>query len=152
MKQLIENTDGLFFKRELLENGCTKESVPFTKTETKTRVADGKEETFCIYDGCLEQGYDLILIPQAEKDAHEAEQVISQAVAVVQGLLDSTAQSKGYDNINAIAKYMGYDNQFRAECEALGAWCAACWTKCYELQSGGVMPSDLLAEMPELGL
>lgn len=105
-----------------------------------------------IYKEKLAEGYELVLIPQAEKDAHEAEQVISQAKAAVQGLLDSTAQSKGYDNINAIAKYMGYDNQFRVECEALGAWCAACWAKCYELQSGGVMPSDLLAEMPELGI
>lgn len=105
-----------------------------------------------IYKEKLDEGYELVLIPQSEKDAHKAEQTISQAKAVVQRHLDETAQSKGYDNINAIAKYMGYDNQFRAECEALGAWCAACWAKCYELQSGGVMPSDLLAEMPKLAL
>ena len=85
---------------------------------------------------------------QAEKDAHEQSEAINQAVSSVQTMLDSEAAKRGYDNINAIAKYMGYDNQFRAECEALGAWCAACWAKCYELQAGGVMPDDLMAEMP----
>lgn len=38
----------------------------------------------------------------------------------------------------------------RAECEALAKWCAACWAKCFELQSLGEMPADLLAEMPTL--
>ena len=90
------------------------------------------------------------LCDQAEKTAHEQAEVINQAVSSVQTMLDSEAASRGYDNINAIAKYMGYDNQFRAECEALGAWCAACWAKCYELQADGVMPNDLAAEMPVL--
>ena len=89
---------------------------------------------------------------QAEKDAHEQEQAISQAVGSVQAMLDVEAQSRGYDNVNAIGKYIGYDNPFRVECEVLGAWTAACWAKCYELQSGGVMPSDLLAEMPKLAI
>ena len=86
----------------------------------------------------------------ATKAAHEQVEAINQAVSSVQTMLDSEAASRGYDNINAIAKYMGYDNQFRAECEALGEWCAACWAKCYELQAGGVMPNDLAAEMPVL--
>jgi len=90
--------------------------------------------------------------PQADKDAHEQEQAISSAINSVQSMLDSEAQSRGYDNINAIGKYIGYDNPFRAECEALGVWTASCWAKCYELQSGGVMPVDLLAEMPLLEL
>ena len=89
---------------------------------------------------------------QAEKDAHEQEQAISQAIGSVQAMLDSEAASRGYDNINAIGKYIGYENPFRAECEALGAWTASCWAKCYELQAGGVMPADLLAEMPILEL
>jgi len=89
---------------------------------------------------------------QAEKTKHEQEQAISQAVSSVQAMLDAEAASRGYDNINAIGKYIGYDNPFRAECEALGAWTASCWAKCYELQSGGVIPADLLAEMPLLEL
>jgi len=105
-----------------------------------------------IYNEKLAEGFELVLMPQAEKDAHEQEQAISAAINSVQLMLDTEAQSRGYDNVNAIGKYIGYDNPFRAECEALGAWTAACWAKCYELQSGGVMPSDLLAEMPKLAL
>ena len=87
---------------------------------------------------------------QATKEAHKQAEAINQAVSTVQAMLDSEAVKRGYDNINAIAKYVGYDNHFRAECEALGAWCADCWAKCYELQAGGVMPDDLAAEMPVL--
>lgn len=87
---------------------------------------------------------------QAEKDDYLAQLLIEQSIATVQSMLDTEAQSRGYDNINAIGKYIGYDNPFRSECELLGAWCASCWAKCYELQAGGVMPEDLLAEMPKL--
>ncbi len=93
---------------------------------------------------------DIKPCPQSEKDAHELSEAIAQATSQVQAMLDTEAQTRGYDNINAIGKYIGYDNAFRAECEALGTWTAACWAKCYELQSGGVMPSDLLSEMPKL--
>ena len=102
------------------------------------------------YNELIAEGCKVELIPQAEKDANEAEQATSQAIDQVQAMLDTGAKSLGYDNINAIGKYIGYDNPFRAECDALGAWSAACWAKCYELQSGGVMPSDLLSEMPIL--
>lgn len=95
---------------------------------------------------------DIKPCPQPEKEAHKQSELIKEATGQVQGMLDKEAQARGYDNINSIAKYMGYENAFRAECEALGAWCAACWAKCYELQSGGVMPSDLLAEMPKLAI
>lgn len=133
MKQLKEYVDGFRWV-----DGNTS-SAPFEKDSD-------------LYREKLAEGFQLVLIPQAEKDAYEQAQLIEQATTLVQAMLDSEAQSRGYDNINAIAKYMGYENQFRAECEALGAWCAACWAKCYELQSGGTMPSDLLAEMPQLEL
>lgn len=98
----------------------------------------------------LAEGFELELLSQAEKDAHQQAQAITNAVNSIQEMLDGEARKLGYDNINSIAKYMGYENIFRAECEAMGAWCAACWAKCYELQAGGVMPADLIAEMPVL--
>ena len=136
--KIIERQDGFFhWETENGENVTT--SVPFEK-DSETYLEK------------IEEGYELVLIPQAEKDAHEQAQLIEQVTSTVQAMLDTEAQSRGYDNINAISKYIGFDNAFRVECEALAAWCAGCWSKCYELQSGGVMPSDLLAEMPELGL
>jgi hypothetical protein len=131
MKKIVEYVDGFRWV-----DGNTS-SAPFTK--------DSNQYSELITEGCKVE-----LILQATKDAHEQAEAINQAVSSVQTMLDSEAASRGYDNINAIAKYMGYDNQFRAECEALGAWCAACWAKCYELQGGGVMPDDLIAEMPVL--
>ena len=129
MKIIKEYTDGFRWV-----DGDTS-SAPFEKDSDK-------------YKELIAEGCKVEIIPQSEKDKHEAEQVISQAISQVQAILDAGAQELGYDNINAIGKYIGYDNPFRAECEALGAWTAACWAKCYELQAGGVMPDDLLAEMP----
>ena len=131
MKILKEYTDGFRWI-----DGDTS-SAPFEKDSE-------------LYNEKLAEGFELELMPQAEKDAHEQEQAISAAINSVQAMLDSEAQSRNYDNINSIGKYVGYDNDYRLECEALGAWTAACWAKCYELQSGGVMPSDLLLEMPKL--
>lgn len=90
-------------------------------------------------------------IKTAEEKAAEAQKaILDEAINDVQSMLDAEARSRGYDNINSIAKYLGYDNIFRVECEALAKWCAACWAKCLELQSLGEMPADLLAEMPTL--
>jgi len=54
----------------------------------------------------------------------------------VQLHLNEAAQAKGYDDINSIAKYIGYDNTYRTECEALGAWTASCWDICYVILAG----------------
>ena len=74
----------------------------------------------------------------------------------VQSLHDTEAQSRGYDDINSCAKYVGYDNEFRGECEGLCGWAAACWSKCYQLladwEAGGFSEmsiEDVLAVMPE---
>jgi len=93
---------------------------------------------------------DIKPCPQSEKDAHALSEAIAQANSQVQAMLDTEAQQRGYDDINSIGKYVGYPNDNQVECEALGAWAAACWTKCKALKAGGVMPSDLLAEMPKL--
>lgn len=145
MNKLIENLNGTYHF-QITEGDSVTVGMPFTKEET--REFDGEEKN--IFDHYVSLGYEVVETPQAEKDAHAQAQLIEQATSQVQSMLDTEAQARGYDNINSIAKYMGYDNPFRAECEALGAWCASCWSKCYELQAGGVMPDDLLAEMPEL--
>lgn len=135
MKILKEYIDGFRWI-----NGNTS-SVEFEKDSDK-------------YKEKLAEGYELVLIPQSEKDAHEAEQAISQAIASVQGMLDSTAQSKGYDNINSAIGYAEEPSveKFQLEGKAFRQWRSLCWAKCYELQAGGVMPDDLLSEMPRLEL
>jgi len=131
MKQIKEYIDGFRW-----HDGGTSSS-PFEKDSES-------------YNEKLSEGFELVPLLQSEKDAHALSEAITQATNQVQAMLDTEAQSRGYDNINSIGKYIGYDNAFRVECEALGAWAAACWSKCYELQAAGVMPDNLLAEMPGL--
>jgi len=57
---------------------------------------------------------------------------LKQFEQAVQSHLDTTARSKGYDDINSIAKYLVEGNQFYAECYALSIWCAEVWAYCYD--------------------
>jgi len=93
------------------------------------------------------------------KDFRTAEELLlKQAKDInnaIQNHLDTTAQSLRYDNINAIGKYVGYENDFRAEAEKLGAWASSCWKVAGQIeadvQSGvRVMPTvdEVLAELP----
>jgi len=78
--------------------------------------------------------------------------------SLVQMHLDKTAQKFGYDNINSIGKYLGFDNAFRAECESLGSYNVACWSKLYEIEDSidaGTLTidsdDDLLSQLPIYG-
>jgi len=93
---------------------------------------------------------DLHLNPP--KTQEQMQQDISNAI---QDRLDTFAQSYRYDNINAIGKYLGYDNVFRAECEAMGAWAAACWDTAGQIEADVLAalrpfptPEEVLAELP----
>lgn len=60
----------------------------------------------------------------------EVEILANQALLTnnaIQSYLDTKAKSFRYDNINAIGKYVGYENDFRTEAEKLGAWASSCW-------------------------
>lgn len=61
MMQLIENMEGLFFSRELLSDGRTKEGAPFEKDSD-------------LYNEKLAKGFELVLLEQAEKDAYLLQQ------------------------------------------------------------------------------
>ena len=94
-----------------------------------------------------------VIVVDAGKQALLTKDNVTQAI---QQILDEEAQSRGYDNINSIGKYIGYDNAFRAECEALGAWAAGCWAKTYEImadwQAGNIsLPTEaeVVAALPE---
>ena len=46
----------------------------------------------------------------------------------IQNIIDSKAKEYKFDNINSIAKYIGYENQYQLRAITLGKWCASCWT------------------------
>lgn len=81
---------------------------------------------------------------------------IEEITAAIQSVLDAEAQSRNYDDINAIGKYLGFDNAFLVECVALGEWTAAVWSKAYELlatwKNGGpeITKEQVLAELPKM--
>lgn len=88
----------------------------------------------------LANGLQEITETQANKILHppmsEAEakaKLIDDFKKVVQGILDTKARSKGYDDIVSACSYAGYENEFRAEGEAFGVWRAKCWRWGYDL-------------------
>lgn len=93
--------------------------------------------------------------PSAEMVEAEKAKLREHYVSLVQKHLNETAQSLGYDDINSIGKYLGFDNAFRSECESLGAYNVACWSKLYEVEAAvtaGTLviadDADLLTQLP----
>lgn len=82
---------------------------------------------------------------------------------VIQGALDATAQSRGYDNINAIAKYVSVApvipstdqnfaiaEKFRLECNAMQVFMYKTWAASYAYQAtilAGKNPMPTAAEV-----
>ena len=115
---------------------------------------DGSQDRFILSS--------MVEMPGIEVDLHlnpplSNQQKIDAITASIQDVLDTEARSRNYDDINAIGKYIGYDNAFRVECEALGAWTANVWLKAYELlatweQTGQEVTKDeVLAQLPAMG-
>jgi len=84
------------------------------------------------------------------------QQISTNINNAIQTHLDTQAQSLRYDNINAIGKYVGYDNDFRTEAEALGAWVSSCWKVAGEIEAdvkagNREMPTvdEVLNELPK---
>ena len=93
-------------------------------------------------------GWEIDLAAQSESQFMELKQA-------VQNLLDTTAQSLKYDNIQAIGKYVGYANIYRAESEALGVWTSTVWSTAEQIELdvlNGIraMPTvgEVLLELP----
>lgn len=87
----------------------------------------------------------------------EAE-IQAQLTAAVQAYMDSTAQTRGYDNIHTACSYSNStDHIFAAEGQACLQWRDKVWRKCYdilaEVKAGTrEIPTveELVAELPVL--
>ena len=94
-------------------------------------------------------------ISAAELTEEQIKKVLTNAV---QAYMDTTAQTRGYDNIHTACSYVNStDDIFAAEGAACLAWRDAVWRKCYdilaEVQVGSrPIPTvdDLIAELPIL--
>ena len=99
--------------------------------------------------------YECVEIPVHVPTAEEIQQ---QLTAAVQRHMDTTVQTKGYDNIHTACTYASStDETFRAEGTACVAWRDAVWRKCYdilaEVKAGTrAVPTaeELISELPKL--
>ena len=83
------------------------------------------------------------------------EQKLNTIKGSIQMHIDLKAQSLGFDNINSISKYMGFDNPYRADAEALASWTANVWfyveAELVNMQEGNrTIPTveEAIAELP----
>jgi hypothetical protein len=127
--------------------------LPFCATPNDTE-AYGRE----LYDRAVAGGEFGPITPYVEPVPTSA-QIIDSISSAVQGLLDSTAKSRGYDNIVSACSYAGASNPFQAEGQAFVSWRGAVWSACYAIMAdvkSGIRPvpdaDELIAELPVLSL
>lgn len=118
-----------------------------------TVMLDGTDDRLTLVELVKEHDIDEFAAPAAP------EATVRDYEKAVQLMHDNAAQARGYDNINSCAKYVGYDNPFRAECEALCGWAAHCWSACYDMlnkwQAGEIEAptvEQVIELLPELSL
>ena len=83
----------------------------------------------------------------------ENEKRKSEATNAIQSELDRVARLYGYADMDRAVGYAGYDNVFKSEAEALGAWRSICWAQAYQyiLENPNNIPSpyEAVKMMPE---
>lgn len=97
--------------------------------------------------------------PQELIDAEVNQELLQrpkQIKQAIQKLLDTTAQSLKYGNIQAVGKYVGYLNAFQPEAEALGKWASEVWVTAEQIEAdvtNGVRPmptvDEVMLELPK---
>lgn len=80
-----------------------------------------------------ESEYQKLTEPPAPTQEQILENLKREFTARIDAILNETAQSKGYDNINTAVSYAGYTNSFKAEGVAFGKWRSAVWEWGYSL-------------------
>ncbi len=99
--------------------------------------------------------YEVVAVPVHIPTEAEIQ---AQLTAAVQAYMDSTAQTRGYDNIHTACSYSNStDHIFAAEGQACLQWRDKVWRKCYtlldEVKAGtrGIPTvEELVAELPVL--
>jgi len=120
---------------------------------------DGSQEDFILSDLISITETEALAITNPPLTAGEILiKQVSDINNAIQNHLDTKAKSLRYDDINAIGKYVGYENAFRTEAEKLGAWASSCWKVAgvieADVQAGNrAMPTvdEVLAELPVYG-
>lgn len=99
--------------------------------------------------------YEVVEIPPYVPTEEEIQKMLTDGV---QAYMDTTAQTRGYDNIHTACSYANStDEVFKAEGTACLAWRDSVWRKCYNILDEvktGIRPiptlEEVIAELPEL--
>ena len=96
--------------------------------------------------------------PTAEQiEADRLETLSNDINNAVSKVLNDQAKALRYDDINSIAKYIGYVNPYQVEAEKLGLWTATCWETVATIEAdflaGGSEPTidGVIASLPIYG-
>lgn len=82
--------------------------------------------------GPISNEYNMGKYEYIETDEEIYNKKLSSIEFAIKKTLDLKAREFGYDDINSIAKYIGYINKYQNECESLGLWCCDVWEFFYE--------------------
>ena len=126
--------------------------------EGKVHCLDDVAFVHLLPEGCVEitaeEAAALLAPPPPTK-----EQKVQAVKAAVQGLMDSAAQSAGYDDIKSAVTYADEPEvpKFQNEGRAFRRWRSDVWFRCYALLAdvdGGTIPEptieELIAMLPSL--
>ena len=114
----------------------------------------------CIYIGDMQQGDREATEEEIKNHLSEPEptqeEIIEMYEIAVQRHLDSTAQSRGYDNTYTCLSYLSStDPIWNRESNAFNAWRDKVWRKCHEIlnavMSGTIQQptvDDLISQLP----
>ena len=121
-------------------------------------VANWCTETQLGYIVERDKYYEVVAVPPYVPPVPTAEEIQKMLTDGVQAYMDTTAQTRGYDNIHTACSYVNStDEVFKAEGTACLAWRDSVWRKCYtilnEVKTGKrAVPTleEVIAELPVL--
>lgn len=79
------------------------------------------------------------------------EEVKAEIEQAIQNMLDDKAKELRYDNMMSARSYVGFENPFQTEAQALAVWCANCWLVAGQMEASGeaYTVEEVLAQIPE---
>lgn len=106
---------------------------------------------YCAWASLLDTEGKLVNIPIIDQTIPVTEQDV---ISTVQNLLDTTAQSKRYDNMLSLSTYVNSTvPKFKAEAETGIAWRDGCWSTCYDILASDIEITsidEVLSQLPSI--